>query len=50
MIGERTLTIVKGLSCFGVNFELMIECFKFQTSNQTLLPLMKGVNPQLLCM
>ena len=47
-MGERTLTIVKSPSCFGMNFRLMIECFKFLASNQTLSPLVKGVNPQLL--
>ena len=48
MIGERTLMIVKGLSHLGVNFGLRIEHFKFLASNQTLSPLMKGVNPWLL--
>ena len=49
MIRERTLTIVKGLSCFGTNFRLAMDCFKFLASSQTLLPLEKGVNPLLLC-
>ena len=49
MMGERTLTIVKGLSCFGANFELVIEHLRFLASNQTLLPSVKGVNPWLLC-
>ena len=48
MIGKRTLMIVKGLSCFDMNFGLAIEHFKFLASNQTLLPLAKGVNPWLL--
>ena len=48
MIRERTLTIVRGPSHFGVNFGLAIEYFKFLASSQTLLPLAKGVNPQLL--
>ena len=48
MIGDRTLTIVKGPSCLGVNFGLVIEHFKFLASSQTLSPLAKGVNPWLL--
>ena len=49
MIGDRTLTIVKGPSCLGANLGLVIEHFKFLASSQTLSPLAKGVNPQLLC-
>ena len=49
MIRDKTLTIVKGPSCLGVNFRLVIEHFRFLASNQTLSPLVKGVNPQLLC-
>ena len=45
MIEERTLTTLKGPSLFGVNFRLAIECFRFLTSSQTLLTLMKRVNP-----
>ena len=48
MIGDRTLMIMKGPSCFGVNFELVIECFRFLASSQILSPLAKGVNPRLL--
>ena len=47
-MGERTLTIVKGPSCFRANLKLAMEHFRFLTSNQTLLPLIKGVNLQLL--
>ena len=49
MVGDRTLMIVKGLSRFGVNFGLAIECLRFLASSQTLLSLAKGVNPWLLC-
>ena len=49
MIGDRTLIIVKGPSRLGVNFGLAMECLRFLASNQTLLPLAKGVNPRLLC-
>ena len=49
MIGERTLTIMKGLSCLKVNFGLVIEYFGFLASHQTLLTLTKEVNPGLLC-
>ena len=41
--------MVKGPSCLGANFGLMIDHFKFLASNQTLSPLVKGVNSQLLC-
>ena len=44
---ERTLTIVKGPSCLGANFGLAIEHLRFLASNQTLSPLVKGVNPRL---
>ena len=47
-MGERTLTIVKGPSRFGVNLGLVIERLRFLASNQTLSPLAKGVNPWLL--
>ena len=49
MIRDRTLPIVKGPSCLEVGFGLAMECFKFLASNQTLLPLAKGVNPWLFC-
>ena len=45
---ERTLTIVKAPSHFGANLELTIEFLRFLASNQTLLPLAKGMNPRLL--
>ena len=48
MIGDRTLMIVKDPSLLGMNLELMIEHLRFLASNQTLSPLEKGVNPQLL--
>ena len=48
MIGDKTLTIVKGPSRFGVNFGLAMECLRFLASSQTLSPLAKGVNPRLL--
>ena len=41
--------IVKCPSHFRVNLGLVMEHFRFLTSNQTLLPLVKGVNPWLLC-
>ena len=47
-MGERTLMIVKGPSCLGVNFGFAIECLRFLASSQTLFPLAKEVNPQLL--
>ena len=46
---ERTLTIVKGPSRLGVNLGLAMECLRFLASSQTLSPLAKRVNPQLLC-
>ena len=49
MIRDRTLTIVKGPSHLGANLGLMMERLRFLASNQTLLPLAKGVNPWLLC-
>ena len=49
MIRDRILMMVKGHSCFRVNFGLAIECFRFLASSQTLLPLVKEVNPWLLC-
>ena len=47
MIGDKTLIIVKGPSCLGANFRLVIEHLRFLASSQTLSPLAKGVNPQL---
>ena len=47
-MGERTLTIVKGPSHFGVNLGFVIERLRFLASNQILSPLVKGVNPRLL--
>ena len=48
MMGERTLMIVKGPSCLGANLGFAIEHLRFLASNQTLLPLVKGVNLWLL--
>ena len=48
MIGDRTLTIVKGPLCLGVNLGLVMEHFRFLASGQTLSPLVNGVNPWLL--
>ena len=45
---DRTLTIVKGPSCLGANLRFVIERLRFLASNQTLSPLVKGVNPWLL--
>ena len=41
--GERSFSFT-----IGVNLELMMEYLRFLTSSQTLSPLKKGVNPQLL--
>ena len=48
MIGDRTLTIVKGPSYFSANLWLAIDCLRLLASSQCLLPLEKGVNPHLL--
>ena len=48
MIGDKTLMIVKGPSRFGANLGFTMERLRFLASNQTLSPLAKGVNPQLL--
>ena len=48
MIRDKTLTIVKGLSCLEANFRFVIECLRFLASNQTLSPLVKEVKPWLL--
>ena len=37
--------MVNGPSRLGANFGLMIRCFKFLASSQTLSPLTKGLNP-----
>ena len=44
-MGERTLVMVKGPSCFRVNFGLATEHLRFLASSQTLSPLLKGVKP-----
>ena len=48
MIGDRALTIVKSPSHLGVNLGFVIEHLRFLASSQTLSPLAKRVNPQLL--
>ena len=48
MIGERTLTIMKGPSRLETNFGLAMEHLRFLASNQTLSPFTKGMNPWLL--
>ena len=48
MMEDKTLIIMKGPSHLGVNFKLVMDHFKFLTSNQTLSYLAKRVNPQLL--
>ena len=45
MIGDKTFVIVNGSSRLGVNFGLMMRCFRFRASNQTLSPLTKGLKP-----
>jgi len=45
-MGERTLVMVKGPSCFGANFGLVMEHLRFLASSQTLSPLLKGVKPR----
>ena len=37
--------MVNGPSRLGVNFGLMIRCFRFLASSQTLSPLTKGLKP-----
>ena len=37
--------IVNGPSLLGVNFGLMMRCFRFLTSSHTLSPLVKGLKP-----
>ena len=48
MIRDRTLMIVKDPSRLVVNLGLVMERLRFLASNQTLLLLVKGVNPLLL--
>ena len=43
-MGDKTLVMIKGPSCLGVNFGLVIECFRFHASSQTLSPFLKGMN------
>ena len=45
MIREKTLVIVKDPSLLGVNFGLVIECFRFLASNHTLSSFLKGLKP-----
>ena len=45
MIGDKTFVMVNGPSRLGVNFGLMIRCFIFLASSQTLSPLTKGLKP-----
>ena len=47
-MGERTLTIMKGPLRLEANLGFAIDRLRFLASNQTLSPLAKGVNPQLL--
>ena len=44
MMGDKTLVMIKGPSCLGANFELVIEHFKFHAFNQTLFSFFKGMN------
>ena len=46
MIGDKTLVIVKGPSRLGANFGLIMRCFRFRASSQTLSPLTKGLKPR----
>ena len=48
MMGERTLTIMKGPSHLGANLGFAMERLRFLASNQTLSSLAKGVKPWLL--
>ena len=41
---NKTFVMTKGPSCLGVNFGLVIKCFRFQASSQTLSSFLKGVN------
>ena len=42
-MGDRTLVIVNGPSLLGVNFGLMMRCFKFLASSHTLSPSLNRV-------
>ena len=44
-MGDKTVVMVNGPSCLGVNFGLIIRHFSFLASNQTLSPLTKGLKP-----
>ena len=44
-MGDKTLVIVNGPSRLGANFGLIIRCFRFLASSQTLSPLTKGLKP-----
>ena len=46
MIGDRTLIIVKGPSCFGANFGLMTEHLRFLASRQILSLSLNGEKEQ----
>ena len=43
-MGDKTLVMVKGPSLLGANFGLVIEHFRFCTSNQTFSPFLKDMN------
>ena len=45
MIGDKTFVMVNGPFHLGVNLGLIMRCFRFLASNQTLSPLAKGLNP-----
>ena len=42
MIGDRTFVMVKGPSCFGVNFGLTMDRLRFLASSQTPSPSLNG--------
>ena len=44
-MGDKTFVMVNGPSHLGANFRLIIRCFRFLASNQTLSPLTKGLKP-----
>ena len=44
MLEDKTLVMIKGPSCLGANFRLIIEHFRFHASSQTLSPFLKGTN------
>jgi hypothetical protein len=43
MIGDKTLVMVKGPSCFGANLGFEMRHLRLRASNQTLSPLVNGV-------